>query len=142
MVRRGRRRAQDRNQAVKYHHVARALRRSASDLLEIADEGASYGNAIAIVAIHSAIAYADSLTIAYGGFKSVDGDHTRAVDALQAAMGSRVDPRRARLLLTMIKEKDSVSYQGVYYSLEDARGLIEKLNLFAEWAEGEYERRS
>jgi len=141
VVRRGRRRAQDRSQGAKYYRVARALRESATDLLEVADEDSSYGNAIAIVAIHSAIAYTDALTIAYGGFKSIEGDHTRAVYALQEAMGARVDPRRSKLLLAIIKEKDTVSYQGVYYSLDDARSLIERLNEFAEWAEGEYERR-
>lgn len=141
MVRRGRRKTLEPGQALKYYRVARALRASAMDLIEIADEESSYGNAIAIVAIHSAIAYADALTIAYGGFKSTEGEHERAVDAFQAALGARAEPGQVRILRAIIKEKDTVSYQGVYYTLGEARNLVERLNGFAEWAEGVYERR-
>lgn len=131
----------DPSQASKYHRVARALYQSAADLIEIADEPSSYGNAIAIVAIHSAIAYADALSIAYGGFKSAEGEHERAVETLQAALGARAEPGQVRALLAIIKKKDTASYQGVYYTVDEARGLVEKLNGFADWAEGMYEQR-
>lgn len=141
MVRRGRRKNLDPHQAIKYFRVARSLRTSALDLVKISDEGSSYGNAIAIVAIHSAIAYADALAIAYGGFKSTEGEHERAVDALQEALGARAVPGQIKALRGIIKEKDSVSYQGIYYTLGEARQLVERLNAFADWAEGLYELR-
>lgn len=128
-------------QATKYHRVARALRQSAAELLEIADEESFHGNAVAIVIIHSAIAYADSLTIAYGGFKSGAGEHERAAEALQEALGARAEPGQVRALLSIIKKKDTVSYQGIYYSIAEARGLSQTLDGFAAWAEGMYERR-
>lgn len=42
--------------------VARSLRKSATDIGVIAED--RHGNALAIVAIHAAIAYADALCIA------------------------------------------------------------------------------
>lgn len=141
MVKRTRRKPVDPAQAPKYHRVARALRRSAMDLIELAGEGTTHGNAIAIVAIHAAIAYADALAIAYGGFKSAEGEHERAVEALQAALGARAEPEHVRALLAIIKKKDTASYQGVYYTIDEARVLVEKLNGFAEWAERMYEQR-
>jgi hypothetical protein len=131
----------DPGQAFKYFKVARALRRSADDLCEVAEEGDAYGNAVAIVAIHAAIAYADTLCIAFGGFKSVGGDHGRAVEALVAALGSRSDPGKVKTLQEILSEKDAVSYQGVYYAVSDARAMVDRLTAFAEWAEELYERR-
>lgn len=79
--------------------------------------------------------------VAYAGFKSTEGEHERAVETLQAALGARAEPGQLKALRAIIKEKDSVSYQGIYYTMAEARNLVEKLNGFAEWAEGIYERR-
>ena len=119
--------------------VARGLRKSAADIVLLAEEG--HGNAIAIVAIHSAINYADALCIAYGGFKSSEGEHERAVDALKQALGNRTDSAQASKLLSILKEKDAASYQGVYYTLAQAQRLVRKLEAFADWAETMYDQR-
>lgn len=141
MVKRGRRKQVDPSAAVKYHRVARALRRSAVDLSDIAEDGDLYGNAIAIVAIHSAIAYADALYIAYAGFKSTEGEHGRAADALADALGTRADPQQVKTLREIIAEKDAVSYQGEYYTVADARTVVRRLEGFGNWAEEMYELR-
>jgi hypothetical protein len=93
------------DQAVKYRTVAHRLHSSARDLSEIADDD-RYGNAIGILVVHAAIAWADSVSIACAGYKS-----------------------------------DTVSYQGVAYSLVRATGMLGKLDSFAAWAEGLYEAR-
>lgn len=141
MVRRGRRKGLDSSLAARYNRVARALCRSASDLCEVAEDGDLYGNAIAIVAIHSAIAHSDALCVAYGGFKSTDGEHGRPAEALQEALGARVDTRQLRTLEAILREKDSVSYQGIYYTVSDARNVVQRLEAFARWAEEMYDRR-
>ena len=105
MVKRGRRKTVDRHQAVKYIQVARALGKTLADLDTIADNGDRYGNAMGIVAVHSAIAYADALSIAFGGFKSAEGDHERTVDALKTALGHRMDPDQAQQLLAIVKKR-------------------------------------
>ena len=141
MAKRTRRKRMDPSAAAKYHRVARALLASAVDLCEIATDGDTYGNAIAIVAIHSAIAYADALCIAYAGFKSTEGEHERAADALADALGARAEPQQLRIFRAIIREKDAVSYQGEYYTITDARTMVERLQAFARWAEEMYERR-
>ncbi|TVP78388.1 MAG: hypothetical protein EA352_02115 [Gemmatimonadales bacterium] len=131
----------DPSSAMKYNRVAQALGRSARDLCEVAEDGDLYGNAIAIVAIHAAIAHSDALTIAFGGFKSTEGDHLRAGDALLAALGSRADPGKIKLLRSIISEKDTVSCQGVYYTVEDAQAVVGRLMEFADWADAMYQQR-
>jgi hypothetical protein len=126
MVRRGRRKELDRTDAVRYMTVARGLRKSAADIGVIAEDG--HGNALAIGAIHAAIAYTDALCIAYGGFKSTEGEHERAVEALKQALGNRMDTGQGRRPLSI-------------YTAADARRLLRKLDSFAEWAEDMYEKR-
>lgn len=133
MVNLGKTRRTDRSQAERYLRVARALHSTAADLHELAVEGDTYGNAIAIVAIHSAIAYADALTIAFREIKSVDGDHAIAVATLRHAMGHRAEEGQMRRLGSIIDEKTTVSYQGQYYTVADSRIVVEKLDAFAEW---------
>jgi hypothetical protein len=79
MVNVGKMRKMDRSQAAKYLRIGRALHSTVRDLNQLAAEGDTYGNAMAIVAIHAAIAYADALSIAFREVKSVDGDHSMAV---------------------------------------------------------------
>jgi hypothetical protein len=135
MVRRGRRPAVDPAASVKYQRVAAALMKSASDLTELAADGGRYGNAIGIVAIHAAIAYADALSIRFGAFKSAEGDHLRAVDALTEALGDRADATAIRHLRRVLAQKDQVSYQGAYFTVADAKRLTADAQEFAAWAE-------
>jgi hypothetical protein len=62
MVKLGQTKSEDRSRAVKYQSVGRALLRTAEDLATMAE--AKFGNGLAIIAIHAAIAYTDALTVA------------------------------------------------------------------------------
>jgi hypothetical protein len=126
---------------MKYIRVARALHSTASDLRDVASDGDTYGNAMAIIAIHAAIAYADALSIAFREIKSIDGNHTMAVPALQHALGHRADPRQCKRLESIIDQKNAVSYQGEYYTLEAAARVVDELDAFAEWALALFEHR-
>jgi hypothetical protein len=75
---------------------------------------AKYGNGLAIIAIHVAIAYTDALTIAYREIRSTDGDHTRAVDALQFALGQRAPAEQVQRLRRILNGKSHASYSGDY----------------------------
>ena len=110
MVTRGRRKDTDRHQAAKYRNVGSALLQSAKDLEDLATDETRYGNATSVIAIHAAIAYNDAITIAYGGFKSTEGEHVRAPDALLAAL-KNPSPEAVDLLRAVVKKKDAVSYQ-------------------------------
>jgi hypothetical protein len=135
MIKRGQRKPVDPGQAEKYRRVGASLVESARALLTVADEGDRFGNAIGIVAVHAAIAYTDALTISFGGFKSTEGEHRKAADALQAALTHRIDPGKLALLRAILGTKDEVSYAGTYYRVEDAGRVLEKTIEYAAWAE-------
>jgi hypothetical protein len=141
MVTRGSRKEVDRGQAEKYRRVGAALLESAQTLAELAHESDSYGNAIAVVAVHACIAYNDALSIAWKGVKSTEGDHMRAVDTLVFALSHRAPPERVRQLRTVLGRKDQVSYQGSYYRVSEATRLLEDAAGFCRWAEEMYDHR-
>lgn len=62
-MKRSRRKSVDPAQSTRYRHVAAALLKSAQDLQEIGTFDDSYGNAIAIVAIHMGGKLADTQTV-------------------------------------------------------------------------------
>ncbi|HYR11287.1 MAG TPA: hypothetical protein VEQ60_26130 [Longimicrobium sp.] len=141
MVTRGSRKQVDRAQAEKYRRVGEALLNSAQALAELATDSDSYGNAIAVVAVHACIAYNDALSIAWKGVKSTDGDHTRAPDTLLFALTHQVPAERVRQLKAVVAKKDHVSYQGTYYRIDEATWLLETAAGFCAWAEEMFEKR-
>lgn len=52
---------------------------------------------------------------------------------LRHAIGHRADEVQIRRLASIIDQKSAVSYQGQYYTLTDARAVVEKLDAFAKW---------
>jgi hypothetical protein len=141
MVTRGNRKEVDRGQAERYRRTGAALRESAHVMATVATESDSYGNAIAVVAVHACIAYNDALCIAWKGFKSTDGDHTRAPDALIHALSHQAHPERVRQFKAVVDKKDHVSYQGAWYRVSDALRLLKDMDAFCGWAEEMYDRR-
>jgi hypothetical protein len=138
MVRSGSHKAVDRSQAEKYRRVGVSLLASARALESIAVTGDPYGNAIGVVAVHAAIAYNDALTIAFRGIKSTEGDHRKAADVLQQALGHRAAAEQVNGLRSILALKDRISYGGQYYTLHEAQQLLQSAETFAEWAEALY----
>lgn len=138
---RGRRKTVDRSMADRYRRVAMSFLEGARTLAELADEDDHTGNAIAVVTVHAAIAWSDAICITYMGAKSTDGDHARAADLLQEALGARMDAQALRSLRSVLQRKDMVSYSGDYYRVTEARALLEKAEVFCKWAERAYELR-
>jgi hypothetical protein len=141
MVARGNRKDVDKAQAEKYRRVGAALLQSARVLAELATDADSFGNAIAIVAVHACIAYNDALSIAWRGVKSTEGDHVRAADTLVFALGHLAAAEQVRQLRSVLSRKDQVSYQGGYYRVSEAAHLLEQAAAFCAWAEDLYDRR-
>ncbi len=83
MVKLGRTKQEDRGRAAKYAAVGRSLLYTARDLDTMGEE--KYGNGLAIVVIHAAIAYTDALTVAHQAIKSTAGDHAHAANVLLPA---------------------------------------------------------
>jgi hypothetical protein len=118
--------------------VASALLGSARALATIAEPEDRFGNAIAVIAIHAAIAFNDALPIAYAGIKSTDGDHERASDLLLEALGHRVAAEQVDRFRSVVKMKDRASYQGDYYSVSDAVLVLARAEAFGTWAQQMY----
>lgn len=133
MVKLGRTKHEDRDRSAKYQSVGRALLQTARDLATMGDP--KYGNALAIIAIHAAIAYTDALTVAFRELKSTDGEHLQAAELLAHTIGPRIDADHLRRLRRILGSKSHASYSGSYYTLEDGREILQDLERFTEWAE-------
>lgn len=134
MVRLGGTTTEDPSRAAKYLSIGRSLHRNTQELEAISET--RYGNGLAIIAIHAAIAYTDALTIAFRGIKSQDGDHTRAADVLAHALGQkREHAGQVNRLRRILQAKSDASYSGQYYTLEDGKRIARETTEFIRWAE-------
>jgi hypothetical protein len=134
MVKLGSTTSEDPSRAAKYLAIGRSLHRNSQELEAISET--RYGNGLAIVAIHAAIAYTDALTIAYRGIKSQDGDHTRAADVLAHALGQRREHApQVNRLRDILQAKSDASYSGTYYTLDDGKRIARETSEFVRWAE-------
>lgn len=140
MVKRTQTRKVDRAQSANYAKTGRVFLTSARALSDVAGEDAPYGNAIALLAIHAAISYSDALSIAYGGIKSTD-EHAKAVDALRSVLGAQLPIARTKELLKILFEKDAVSYQGSYYTLDEGQRILGVTESYCAWARKMFEGR-
>lgn len=131
----------ERFQAEKYRRVGASLLESAAALETVAEDDDRFGNAIAIVAIHAAIAYADALAIAYREVKSGAGDHRAAADLLRDALGPSADARMVTRFGAIVANKDRVAYTGTFFRMNEALRLLSEARVVCEWAEDLYARR-
>jgi hypothetical protein len=114
---------------------ARDFMQSARESIQLADEGSS-GDPIMSQACLAAIAYADALTIRYGGIKNT-GDHGKNVAVVKQAMGNRADQGMLRLLARILSRKNQIQYAAHVSSFEEARRYLEQVVRFREWAEAQ-----
>lgn len=134
MVRLGSTTTEDPSRAAKYQAIGRSLHRNSQELDLISET--RYGNGLAIIAIHAAIAYTDALTIAYRGIKSQDGDHVRAADVLAHALGqNRTHAAQVNRLRGILQAKSDASYSGQYYTLDEGKRIVRETTEFIRWAE-------
>lgn len=134
MVRLGSTTTEDPSRAAKYLSLGRLLHRNGQELEAISET--RYGNGLAIIAIHAAIAYTDALTISFRGIKSQDGDHGRAADVLAHALGQRREQDgQVNRLRRILQAKSDVSYSGQYYTLDEGRRILGETSEFIRWAE-------
>lgn len=121
----------DRDEWRKYERTGRSLLDSAVTLAEYGE--AVHGNALGILVVHAAIAYADALCIHAAGCKSKSGEHTDAADLLEQVVAD-VPEKALKALRAVLAEKDRVSYTGECYTLEEGKRLLKRLSSFVTWA--------
>lgn len=101
----------------------------------------SYWTAAGVLIVHSAIAYADAISIKLSGQKSSSENHEDSVSLLDEAVANSESKRNAiTQLRRIIAEKTRVSYSGDLYGEPLIRGLWKRLDRFRAWALGVSER--
>jgi len=117
---------------------ARDYLASAKNELELAEEGAN-GNPIMSLIVLSAIAFADALTIKYGGIQNTR-DHAVIVKTMKRALGNQVDQEQLKRLGHIVTKKPAAQYDFRISTIEEARSLFAQLIRFSRWAETELSR--
>ncbi|MDF1612087.1 MAG: hypothetical protein AB1695_10805 [Stygiobacter sp.] len=92
-------------------------------------------NSAGVLIIHSAIAFADSITIKKAGIKSRSENHIDVVRLIDAIIPDS-DSKKNSLnqLERLIAHKTSVSYSGEPYDKKDIEKLFKHLENFKTWA--------
>ena len=129
----------DRASAPKYAHVAESFLESANALATLADGDEGYGNAIALLATHAVIAWADAVSIRHAEQKATDGDHEQAATVLRDSVRNLLTPAAEKTMRAVLGEKDAIAYQGRYYPLDQGLKVLEYARKFARWAHDAYE---
>lgn len=95
-----------------------------------------YWNAAGVLIVHSAIAYADAISIKFSGEKSQGEDHNQNVILLKEILAVNEENKKAYIHLEkIIAHKTSVSYSGDVYEGKDIGLLWKHLERFKTWAE-------
>lgn len=133
MTRTDRTRREDPARADSYAEVGRRLVAAGRAIL--AQHDPRHASALAILAVHAAIAFADAVCIRRGGRKSTSPDHTAALRLLRAILGNRFPATAERALTRLLAEKDRLEYQGYVVVLREAATLFALAEVCGVWAE-------
>lgn len=128
----------DRSRGRGRHRDGRAFLQTAQDALALADPGDS-GKPIMSNALRAVIAYADALTIKFGGIKNTQ-DHKTLPRTLQQALGQRARKKQLRRLRRLLGQKNDIDYHHRDMDLEEARRFLKRAERFGKWAEQELMR--
>jgi hypothetical protein len=130
MVKRRGRKSIPRHRFMEYQNVADHFYEAAKDSMEL-----EYWTGAGVLIVHSAIAFADALSIKLSGVKSVGENHEDAVVLVENAVADGEGKTRAiNQLRRIIEEKTKVSYLGDLYSSSQSKELWKRLERFRKWA--------
>jgi hypothetical protein len=93
-----------------------------------------------VLCVHAAIAYGDAIAILAAGRKSKSGDHRDAAPFLSSAVPIRTaaDKTAIRAFQAILNRKDEVSYADDILDESEAAALLDRLRIFARWAENTF----
>src|SRR6266571_3003477 len=94
-----------------------------------------------LLAVHAGITGADAACVGLSGRRSVDPNHLRAADLLEAA-GRNAAPfvEQANKLRALIGQKNRVEYEDKRATRKDAGDAVARCERLITWAGGELER--
>ncbi len=121
----------DKTEVKKYRMIAKGFYDAA-----VSERDLKRWNAAGLLIVHSAIAYADVLTIKYGGVKSRSENHQDVVKLLENVIKESESKSNAlNQLERLIAHKSTVAYSGELYDQQDIEKLLKHLERFKTWAE-------
>jgi hypothetical protein len=99
-------------------------------------DDASYRNSSALLAIHSAVSYADALRVGLGDSQLSNDDHKVAIDRLKRLLASNKydDISGLTHLQYLISKKSQIAYGSQGADLKECQMLATKAERFARWA--------
>src|SRR3972149_1823162 len=128
MAERRGRKSVPRHRYKEYQNVAEHFYDAAKDSMEL-----EYWTAAGVLIVHSAIAYADALSIKLSGQKSAGEDHEDAVALIADVVADGEEKTTAiNQLRRILEEKTRVSYLGDLYGPTDTREMWKRLERFRE----------
>ena len=133
MVRADRAKRTDPARADSYAEVGRRLLHAARAITEQGD--ARHASALAILAVHSVIAFGDAIAIHTGGRRSTSADHAAILALLRDVLGNRLPAKLAKDMQRVIAEQDRFEYQGYVADLNEARALLDRAERVGAWCE-------
>jgi HEPN domain-containing protein len=94
-------------------------------------------DAALLAAVHAAISAGDSITAALAGQRSAESDHQRAVDFLEAVVGSEEDVgRHIRQIRMLLAKKNVVEYESRRTTERESAEGVARADRVVSWAEG------
>lgn len=132
---------------LKTHEVPKTKARSylgkAREFLDAstASLGAQRHDAAMLLAIHAGLSASDAVTVALRGVRSIEPDHLRAADLLEAVAREAEDVRqRSSQLRSLLKLKNLVEYEDRRVSAREAEAGTKRAERLVNWAVALLER--
>lgn len=131
MVRKVIRKTIDKSKAINYKIVADNFYSGAETAKEF-----EYWNAAGLLIVHSAIAYADSISIKFGGVKCQGEDHNQNITLIkELVINSDSNKKAIQQLEKIISHKNAIAYNGEVYAEKDIEILWKQFERFKSWVE-------
>ena len=116
-----------------YAEVGRRLLHAARAITEQGDD--RHASALAILAVHAVIAFADAISIHTGGRRSTSADHAAVLALLRDVLGNRLPDKMSKDIQRVVAEKDQFEYQGYVADMKEARALLDRAERVGAWSE-------
>jgi hypothetical protein len=99
------------------------------------EQAADHGNAVALLAVHSAISFSDAILAYYTGSRSKEADHRACLTRLRLVCGDhRIDDGGLRHLSWLLDRKTDFAYgDKPLKEPEESDNAFNKADKFAKW---------
>jgi hypothetical protein len=118
------------------HYIQRA--RDFFQAMQLLRDDGDYKNAAGLLAIHSAISYADALRVGLGDSRLQAESHTKSIIDLRNLLVQRRYENLSGVdhLAFLLSKKSAISYGKERFDLKSVQALNQRAERFAFWATG------